>query len=159
MSKQDRNLEKYKRAIARRLELPKELRQRVMEDFSSDLSARLERGQTAEQIITELGTAKKVAGDLNEEMKEFMYAKSPWRWVSLAAAVWGGCVLLFNGVTGFLAWLLTASMNIDVGIIGGADGPTAIFVTSSPAPGRIIVWVIVTVMGIIGFVSLGRLKK
>ena len=39
-----------------------------------------------------------------------------------------------------------------VGIIGGADGPTAIFVTASAVPGLQIVWLILLLLvGILGF--------
>jgi oxaloacetate decarboxylase beta subunit len=46
----------------------------------------------------------------------------------------------------------TAAQSASIGIIGGADGPTAIFVTASAVPGLQIVWLILLLLvGILGF--------
>lgn len=154
-------MKKYMKAVRRRLNLPKGVKDRVMTDFASSIAARKEAGETDEQIIAELGTPKEAAALLNEQMKEYTYQKSPWRWAALAAAILGGLLLMYNGVVGLLAHLLTEAINgpASVGIIGGADGPTAIFVTTSPSYTGWIVWAMVTVMGLIGFWHLGHMKK
>ena len=48
------NKEKYLRAIRRRLNMPKDLKDRVMTDFRSSVEARLENGQSEEAILAEL---------------------------------------------------------------------------------------------------------
>ena len=73
------NKEKYLRAIRRRLNMPKELKDRVMTDFAGSIDARMELGQCETDIFAVLGTPKQVAKDLNEQMKEYTYKKSPWR--------------------------------------------------------------------------------
>ena len=78
------NIEKYLRAVRRRLNMPKELKDRVMTDFSSSIEARKENGQTEDAILAELGTPRQAAKDLNEQMKEYTYKKSPWRWACLS---------------------------------------------------------------------------
>ena len=79
----------------------------------------------------------------------------------MAAAVLGWLMLAYNGVVGLLAHMLNAAINQNssVGIIGGADGPTAIFVTSKVSVEGIVVWTILGVMGVLGWWYLSHLKK
>lgn len=161
MTETQKKMKKYTKAIERKLNMPKDVRERVMNDLMSSIQGRREAGQTDDEILTELGTPKKVAAELNEQMKDYTFIKSPWRWVCLAVIV--GCVLylVFGGMIGLLTYLLNASISGNVGIIGGADGPTAIFVTASPD----YVWyelgmtVIILLMGIFGFYRLSRCPR
>lgn len=153
-------MNKYLKSIERRLNLPKEVRERVMNDLRSSIAARREAGQTDEAIMAELGTPKAVAAELNEQMKEYACRRSPWRWAALAVEVLGGLMLAYNGIMGLLAWLLTGMANEaqSVGIIGGADGPTAIFVTSEPSAQNIIIWLMLLLMGVLGFRYLSHME-
>ena len=62
--------------------------------------------------------------------KEENGSKSPWRFVCLAAAVISGGWLAFYGILQLLALRALEGEAASIGIIGGADGPTAIFVTT-----------------------------
>ena len=127
------NMEKYLRSVRRRLNMPKALKDRVMTDFRSSVEARLEDGQSIETILAELGSPKDAAAELNRQMQEYTYKKSPWRWVCLLLAAVSGFCLAYRGLPGLLLMLFNKANNAtSVGIIGGADGPTAIFVTTSP---------------------------
>lgn len=161
MTEQEKKMKKYCNAVARRLNLPKDVKKRVMNDFVSSINARREAGETDEQIYTELGSPKEAAAVLNEQMKEYAYRKSNWRWASLLAAMLGGMLLAYNGIVGLLGHLFTEAINesASVGIIGGADGPIAVFVTTSPSDTGWIVWAVVLVMGLLGFWQLSHLKK
>ena len=77
MTQAEKKMKRYVNAIERRLNLPLEVKGRVMSDFGSSIAARREAGQTDEEIYTELGDPKKVAAELNEQMQEFAYRKSP----------------------------------------------------------------------------------
>lgn len=137
MKTDEKAIKKYENAVRRRLNLPKTVKDRVMSDFHSSVAARLEAGQTMDQVVSELGTPAKAAADLNEQMKEFAYRKSPWRFVFLGIAAIVGAKLLFEGaqwlVSLFLLRQAICSLSptdaASIGIIGGSDGPTAIFVT------------------------------
>lgn len=157
----EQKLKKYMTAIKRRLNLPGQVRDRVMADLAASIQARREAGQTDEEIYADLGTPAQVAAEWNEQLKDYAYTKSKWRWAALAGAVIGGLMLAFQGVTGLLVHLLNLSMGErnSVGIIGGADGPTAIFVTSSWTPTDLLPWALLLVMGIVAFWKLGHLKK
>ena len=158
----EKNMEKYLRAVRRRLDMPKEVKKRVMADFADSVEARLENGQDEAAILAELGTPKQAARELNSQMNEYTYKKSPWRWICLALAVVSGLCLAYRGLPGLLLMLFNKANNASIGIIGGADGPTAIFVTTSttdmpfPSAGM---YVLLLAMGLIGFAALGRLKK
>lgn len=136
MTEQERKIKKYINAVKRRLELPGEPRERVIRDFESSIAARQEAGQSYEEIVAELGSAKKAAGDLNEQMKEFIRPKSPWRYFFAALTALGAIRLLPEVIGRLLRLFLQVQESVSggassVGIIGGADGPTAVFVTVS----------------------------
>ena len=156
------NMEKYLRSVRRRLNMPKALKDRVMTDFRSSVEARLENGQSEEAILAELGTPKKAAAELNQQMKEYTYRKSPWRWGCLVLAVISGLCLVYRGLPGLLLMLFNKANNASsVGIIGGADGPTAIFVTMSPDAllYSLGMSALLLIMGVVGFLALRKLKR
>ena len=161
MTNEQKKMKRYMTAIERRLSLPREVKARVMSDLQSSVDARREAGQTDEEIYTDLGAPETVAAELNEQMKEYAYTKSKWRWAALAGAVIAGGMLLFEGITGLLVWLLNISVNESnsLGIIGGADGPTAIFVTTAPGGYDWLLWALVLVMCGIGWWKLNHIKK
>ena len=150
-------MERYINTVKRKLNMPGDVKKRVMNDFVSSIEARREDGMTDEQIFAELGTPAKAAADLNEQMKEYCYEKSPWRWVCLVLII-GCCLsLILGGWTGIVTYLV----NNTVGMIGGADGPTAIFIATSPdaQQQQLIITLVLLVMGIVGFWCLSRMKK
>ena len=157
-------MKKYLASIARRLNMPKDVKERVMNDFVSSIQGRREAGQTDEEIFAELGSPKKVAAELNEQMKDYTYIKSPWRWVCLVIII--GCILslIFGGTLGVLMHLFNASLADSVGIIGGADGPTAIFITASPDYKDYVLYqagitVLILIMSVLGFWRLRRCPR
>ena len=154
-------MKKYMKDVKRKLNLPKDVKNRVMADLETSVRSRLEAGQTQEQIMAELGTPAEVAAELNGQMKEFAYGKSPWRYLCLAMAVVSGLALLFKGGMNLLMAMITRAESQSIGIIGGADGPTAIFVTRTPenALYGMLMAALVLVMSIVGFYSLGHIRK
>ena len=167
MTDAQKTMKKYTNAVERRLNMPREVKARVMNDFISSIQSRREAGRTDGEIFAELGSPKQAAAELNRQMEEYTFIKSPWRWPCLTAAILSGAVLLYGGLTELLARLLTLAWNHEaasIGIIGGADGPTAIFVTSSPSdPGLFLTRVglpaLILVMALIGFIRLSRCPR
>lgn len=161
MSDAQKRMKKYTNSIERKLNMPKDVKFRVMNDFISSIQGRREAGQTDEEIYAELGSPKKVAEDLNKQMKDYTYIKSPWRWLCLAIIIACCLSLVFGGTIGLLVHLLNASVASDIGIIGGADGPTAIFVTTSAD----YVWyqtgitVLILIIAVFGFYRLNRCPR
>ena len=162
----DKKMKKYLKNVERRLNLPRDIKQRVISDLESDIAARLEEGLSEEEILTELGSSKKMAKDLNEQMKEFTYRKSPWRFVFAACAAYGAAELL-DKLIGYVLLCLyqigsfsIGGQQASIGIIGGADGPTAVFVTgSAPAWYHFVIPMLLTGVGIWGFLRLRKCKQ
>lgn len=161
-------MKKYIRSIKRRLNLPKDIKERVMSDFESDLLARKEAGMSDEEIIAELGTPLKAAANLNEQMKEYTYRKSPWRFAFLACAVYGALEVLPGLYVNLVYLAVSVFMQIrsvfvpqeaySVGIIGGADGPTAVFVTA-PAWAHYLIPMAMLIVGILGYLRLRKCRQ
>lgn len=94
--------------------------------------------------------------------KENDNRKSPWRFVFAACAVYGA-VKLLGGLwvnliyLGVRVWdhVSPQSMAVSIGVIGGADGPTAIFVTTPPWV-HYMIPVLLIIVGIWGFLRLSR---
>lgn len=157
----EKTIERYMNTVRRKLNLPRDVKNRVMADLESSVRSRSEAGQTDREIMEELGTPVQVAAELNEQMREFAYGKSPWRWLCLAMAVVSGLTLLFKGGMNLLTAMLTYAESQSIGIIGGADGPTAIFVTRPPESAiyGILMTALILAMSIVGFYYLGHMRK
>ena len=154
-------IEKYLKAVSHRLNLPKKVKERVMSEFVSSVRARQEAGQSDEQILMDLGSPEKVAAELNEQMKEFAYRKSPWRYLFAGMAAYGAAKILKLLLGQLLYWFMQIPVRQEtasIGVIGGADGPTAVFVTSSTATEHIVA-VVLLVVGIWGFFRLRHCRK
>lgn len=158
MSNQQKKMKKYCNAVERRLNLPLSVKARVMSDFTSSVQERRDAGQTDEEIYAELGAPKEVAALLNEQMKEFAYRKSPWRYIFLTLAILCALWLAwYLGLTMFAQ--LLANEAASIGIIGGADGPTAIFITTKHGfDWDILLAGMLMVGGILGFLRLRKCK-
>ena len=59
-------MKKYIRAVNRRLNMPKNLRKRVLNDLESSVNSRLEAGQTLDEILLEFGSPKEAAAELRD---------------------------------------------------------------------------------------------
>lgn len=161
----------YLRAVKRRLNLPKEVKQRVMADFESDIGARLEADMSWDAVLAELGDSRKAAADLNRQMERYAYRKSPWRYLFGAAAVLsGGWLVLYAILQRFgmllntLSWSLSPNEAASIGIIGGADGPTSIFVAGAVTQGHRLDWdvvlvILILISSVAAFLRLRRCRQ
>lgn len=162
MTIEEKKMKRYCNAVERRLNLPREIKVRVMTDFTSSIQARREAGMTDEEIYAELGNSKKAAAELNEQMKEYCYRKSPWRFLFAALAAYGFWRVLKGliALTGYLVFAMSMPEHSSMGIIGGADGPTAIFLTYSvPQWYHFVIPVLLAAAGIFGFLRLRKCKQ
>jgi len=151
-------MKRYMNAIERRLDLPRDVRARVMSDLATTVTARRENGESDDAIRESLGTPRKVAAELNEQMAEFRYKKSPWRFAFLALGIFAVLWLLW-GVIVPLVFTLAVNDSASVGIIGGADGPTAIFVaTATGAWVDVVAALAVLAVAVVGYLKFRRVK-
>lgn len=98
-----------------------------------------------------------------KEKKEKNYRKQFWKIAFWACVVYGAAELLGS----LVAWLLysflsdpllTAGEAASLGIIGGADGPTAVFVNAPGWTGYVLP-VVLLAGGILGLIRLSRCKQ
>lgn len=165
MTEKEKTMKRYTNAIERRLNLPQALKGRVMNDFISSIQARREAGQSDEEIYQALGTPKQAAAELNAQMQDYTYRKSPWRFAFAAVAIVAGCKLLWPVVVSIFVWLYTGYLTLtsdgfasSIAIIGSVDGPTAVFVTA-PSWLEPVAALVLLAVGGIGWYLLGHLKK
>lgn len=150
----------YLKVIAKKLRLPKKIKQSVLSDLVTGMLARAEAGESMAEIMEDMGTPLRVARGINEEMDDFVYVKSPWRWACLVLIILCTMVLLMHGYWGVWLFLSNGMLN-KIGVIGGADGPTQIFV-STAVEGQVREMVtagILLIMGVLGFVKLSHCHK
>lgn len=162
MTEANKKMKKYTNSVERKLNLPRNVKSRVMADFITSIQSRRDAGLTDEEIFAELGAPGAVAADLNEQMKEFAYRKSPWRWACLVPMILCALMLAFKGGVQMMLFLLNLNVNASsVGIIGGADGPTAIFVTRTSGSMYLetVILALVLILSLIGFYRLGHMRK
>lgn len=154
-------MKKYLRSVNRRLNMPKALRSRVIADLESTIHCRLEAGQSHEEILQELGTPRQAAAELNRQMEEYTYKKSPWRWGCLVLMIISILSFLFQGSLGLVTALFNLQANHSIGIIGGADGPTAIFVTAPDGyfTQQMAMAGILFIMSLLGYWALSHIKR
>ena len=88
--------------------------------------------------------------------------KSSWRFFFAAIAAFGVWELIGGAVVGFLlgTGIFTPGKASTIGVIGGADGPTAIFVThKAPAWYQIVLAIVMIAVCVWGFLRLGKRGK
>ncbi len=148
-------VKRYMNAIERRLHADRKTRVRMMTELAGDIQSRREAGQCDEEIMAELGTPEEVAAQFNEALGGAgSRPASRWRW---AFAVIGGLVLLWPLAVQAFARLWQTPDAASIGIIGGADGPTAIYVAAStPAFVEFLPWLLACLAG---FLLLGWCRR
>ena len=151
-------MKKYIRSIARRLNLPRDIKKRVIADLTGSIQERREAGQSDREIMAELGSPRQAAAELNEQMREYAFRKSPWRYLCLVLSGLAGAWLIWYwGLTSLFRGI-TLQESGSIGVIGGADGPTAIFVTTTGGfDWDIPIMVGLVILGILGYIFLCRL--
>lgn len=99
-----------------------------------------ENGNTLKEIAEKLSAINAILARSEERKRKILHAFS---WVSVVAA--GGYLLLQAVIfAGLPLFLISYPAKEDIGIIGGADGPTAIFLTSKLAS-SVDIWTLLVI--------------
>ena len=112
----------YTREVKRRLKLDRTDREAVLRDLDEIFETALQQGEQDDAVIARLGEPAAFAASFGVS-KGWKWKRALW-WVVTAAAV----VLLLAAVA------LAIGQHQTMGIIGGADGPTAILVSGGIDP-------------------------
>lgn len=118
--------EQYIKRVKRLLKVPRQKKREILRDLEEAFASAAEHGETEQQVLERLGTPEAFAAAMTEsgDMAAFQRQRTlTGLWVSLAvsAAAFGGWAAV------------TTAWKTSLGIIGGADGPTVIFVTGDGA--------------------------
>lgn len=127
MTEEQKKIKKYMTAIENQLQVPPKMAARISSDLGTDFHARMETGKTADQVMEEMGTPREAALRINQEFLEENQTHTGRKagilcclgaLLGLLAALW--LVIPLTRAIETNAWVISA--------IGGADGPTAIFI-------------------------------
>ena len=154
---------KYINSVMHHLHLPKDLRSRVREDLSQDIRAALDNGETMEQIVTRMGKPYHLATELEQnylgEVAPMPKGKKFLRVASIIAIIGAAFSLVSNGIQMLIIRSITNEA-ASIGIIGGADGPTSIFVTTAILPAwRVVLQFVIPIVVIIAAILILRKTK
>ena len=116
--------EKYIKQVKKRLAVPSSKRKTVLQDLEKTFASAAENGETEQQVIARLGTPEQFAAGIEEQFgidrkKRLKTRTIIWTTICLVVAV-----IVFSVYLTIQQEMIGA-----IGIIGGADGPTAIIVS------------------------------
>ena len=118
--------ETFLRQLCRRLNrLKREERVQVIESFREMISDRMEEGLSEEEAVACLGTPKEAAQEILNGMPEEKLLKKDRLGPVLLILF-----LIAGGLSLFWAVRIRSHFPASVAVIGGADGPTSIFVAA-----------------------------
>lgn len=151
-------VKRYVNAIERKLHLPLAVRARVMSDVSTGICARHEAGESYEDIMAGMGTPAQVAASLEEEMAEYVYRKSPWRFGFLALAALGAWWVGWCGYSYYQVYWAAHPRpgEASVVILEGVRALTQARVARDAA--FTVTAVLLLVVGVAGYLALKRCK-
>lgn len=152
MSKQE-FLKKLKYELRK---LKKEERNKYIEYYDEIISDIVELGASEEQAVAKQGNVEKIAGDILTNTNPTNLKNRDWRGVALVAV---SVILLMSSIFSLILKIqLDMSMSTAVGVIGGADGPTSIFIAGKLGTpwGLYIATVVVIIITIVYFVKKRR---
>jgi len=151
----------YLRQVSRKLRFSKALNTRICADLQTTILAKMESGIPETEILDSLGTPTMVAADFHAQMPDQIRKKSPLRFVCLAVSIVSALVLVGRLLLSLFLDDLLNGMTRSIGIIGGADGPTSVFITTTTSVrsvAELLFWLILFISGIIGFYLLNHKK-
>lgn len=136
--------------------LKKEERNKYIEYYDEIISDTVESGASVEDAIAKQGDIKKIVEDILANASPTDIKNKDWRGITLVAA--SLILLLFCFAPLILGMQMHIGMSTSVGIIGGADGPTSIFIAGKIGTpwGLYIATAVVVVATIVYFVKKRR---
>ena len=118
----------YLRRVRRALLCSRRRKNDILRDLNEIFSSAAEHGESDAQVIARLGSPEEFAASMEEttasDRAAILRRRRALRIILPASAAAIVCLLLY--------FLTNNPFSPAIGIIGGADGPTAIFIASSP---------------------------
>ena len=136
MTEDQKKIKKYVNAVERKLKVPLKTKVRINADLGTDIHARMEAGQSVDDILEEIGSPKEVADRFNGELGVGTQTEaSLMRFLFLFLAILVSVYTAYELVTDmYINEFMDSYLRSPVTIIGGADGPTSVFVAYNSVP-------------------------
>lgn len=130
MTEDQKKIKKYVNAVERKLKMPLKMKVRINEDLGTDIHARMEAGQSVDEVLEALGSPEDVADRFNGELGAQVQSEAGLiRFLFLFLAVFMSVYTAYGFITDiYVRQFMDAYLRSPVTIIGGADGPTSVFV-------------------------------
>lgn len=143
--------EKYIKQVKKRLAVPSSKRKTVLQDLEKTFASAAENGETEQQVIARLGTPEQFAAGIEEQFgidrkKRLKTRTIIWTTICLVVAV-----IVFSVYLTIQQEMIGA-----IGIIGGADGPTAILVSGPGIDISLLVLIVAAVALVLAVIGLIR---
>ncbi len=132
--------------------LKKAERKKYIEYYEEIISDIVENGESEEEAIARQGNPEQIAREILSNSNPEYQKNRDWRGITLLIS--SVILLLASMVSTFILWGFKNSVRASISIIGGADGPTSIFLagTFGTPWGIYIGTVVVVVVTIIYFI-------
>ncbi len=143
--------EKYIKQVKKRLAVPSSKRKTVLQDLEKTFASAAENGETEQQVIARLGTPEQFVAGIEKQLgiDRAKYIKTR----TIVSTV----ICLAVAVIGFSVYLTIQQEMIGaIGIIGGADGPTAIIVSGPGFDISLLVLIVAAVALVLAVIGLIR---
>ena len=143
--------EKYIKQVKKQLAVPASKRKTVLQDLEKTFASAAEHGETEQQVIARLGTPEQFAAGIEEQLgidrkKRLKTRTIIWTTICLVVAV-----IVFSVYLTIQQEMIGA-----IGIIGGADGPTAILVSGPGIDISLLVLIVAAVALVLAVIGLIR---
>ena len=143
--------EKYIKQVKKRLAVPSSKRKTVLQDLEKTFASAAENGETEQQVIDRLGTPEQFVAGIEKQLgiDRAKYIKTR----TIVSTV----ICLAGAVIGFAVYLTIQQEMIGaIGMIGGADGPTAIIVSGPGFDISLLILIIAAVALVLAVIGLIR---
>lgn len=143
--------EKYIKQVKKQLAVPASKRKTVLQDLEKTFASAAENGETEQQVIDRLGTPEQFVAGIEKQLgiDRAKYIKTR----TIVSTV----ICLAVAVIGFSVYLTIQQEMIGaIGIIGGADGPTAIIVSGPGFDISLLILIIAAVALVLAVIGLIR---
>ena len=145
--------ERYIKQVKKQLMIPASKRKAVLRDLEEAFASAAEHGENEQQVIRRPGTPEQFAAGIEEQL-----GVNRQKLLKTRTVVWT-IIWLVVAVVGFLVYLTIRQqqeLNGALGIIGGADGPTAIIVSGPGIDVPLVMLMIAAVAVVLAVIGIVR---
>lgn len=137
-------LKRYMKEINKRLRLPHKVKKRITKELLSEIYGRIDDGETLISVLASIGSPQELVEELEANYgHEFVqYKKGEFLKLTIYSIIALGILALSI----YSAIVIIHPQFLLPTIIGGADGPTSIFIAYKPSARKMIVGLMIQII-------------